>query len=583
MLRSLTLKNFRGFREHRIDFGREVILIGKNNAGKTTIIEALRVLSVCQSRASGAAFIACPSWLDTHCSGPGFRPSLETIDFDFSNVQHSYNVDSPAIIKAKLTNGNEVAIFIGRNASELFCQLRIKGREAVHNRNLMKANNFGVTKVMPPIGSLLPREKVIAKDRLNRYIDGYLSYRHFRNQLYERSPDFIIFRALLEQTWAGIRIEHFENDHGEANNEYSLLVREGRFTSEISWHGHGLQAWMQTVWFLARSKRNSTIVLDEPDVYLHADLQRKLIKTIESLKFRQVIVATHSSEIISDVPFQNVIVVKKADQISRSAKNAAAIQEALRSMGSIHSIQLSKLADRGLLLLVEGDDGAFLGEVAYKLGASNFDSFSEIAVQEIEGSGNWHKALGAAMALAKASSGEVETVLLLDSDYFGSENHESKYRLAKEYSLNLKIWDRKEIENYFINSKVIARFIKDRSGDNFDPTEDVIDSMIAECALSLRVELIENIATEMQSSTRGLSVKSAMEKARGRLCELETEGYNLCDLVSGKKLLSLLSGRCKDAFGVSFSPLSICKEAQIGEIPVEMVNFVENICKRRKA
>ena len=325
MLRSLSLRNFRGFREHRIDFGREAILIGRNNAGKTTIIEALRILSVCQMRARTATFVQCPEWLDGYSTGAGFRPSFETIDFDYANVQHGYDVSNPATITAKLYNGNEIVIHIGRDASEVFCHLRKRGRENVHQRSGVGESEFGSTKVMPPIGSLQPREKAIDKKRLSRYLDGYLAYRHFRNQLWDRQGDYRLFKTLLEQTWSGVRIDHFENDHGDAKNEYSLLVREGRFTSEVSWHGHGLQAWLQTIWFLARTSRSSTIVLDEPDVYLHADLQRKLIKTIEGLRFAQVILATHSPEIISDVPFQNVVVVQKRDPVSKAAQNADAI------------------------------------------------------------------------------------------------------------------------------------------------------------------------------------------------------------------------------------------------------------------
>ena len=71
-LKSIVLQNFRGFSEHKIEFGPETILIGKNNAGKTTVIEALRILSVCQTRIPTALFEPVPEWLDGHCSGAGF-------------------------------------------------------------------------------------------------------------------------------------------------------------------------------------------------------------------------------------------------------------------------------------------------------------------------------------------------------------------------------------------------------------------------------------------------------------------------------------------------------------------------------
>jgi AAA domain, putative AbiEii toxin, Type IV TA system len=326
MLRSLGLTNFRGFSDHKIEFCPETILIGQNNAGKTTAIEALRALSVAQSRINTAVYIAPPNWLSGICQGAGYKVSLDTIDFDFTNVQHAYDTSRPAIIKAKLRNNSEVHVFIGRSSEEVFCQLRPSSTKIIHSRSEVGNRSFGNIRVMPPIGSLLAHEKILSKDRLSRYLNSYLAYRHFRNQLWERPADYRLFKQLLTDTWHGLTIQHFENDHGDGGNEFSLLVREGRFTSEISWHGHGLQAWMQTIWFLARTPKTATIVLDEPDVYLHADLQRKLIKVIENLGFTQAIMATHSSEIIGDVPFQNVTVIQKQERVSKPADNAAEIQ-----------------------------------------------------------------------------------------------------------------------------------------------------------------------------------------------------------------------------------------------------------------
>ena len=577
MLRSLQLKNFRGFSDHRLELEKQSILVGRNNAGKTTIIEALRVLSVCQSRAQTTGFLPCPEWLFPHCNGAGFRPALDVIDFDYANVQHEYNTTEPAIIIAKLTNNHEIHVFIGKDSSEVFCQLRRSSREVVHDRSATNFKLFGSTKVMPPIGSLLPREKVIAKDRLNRFLDGYLAYRHFRNQLWERPSDYRLFKELLEQTWGHLSIQHFENDHGEGQNEFSLLVREGRFTSEISWHGHGLQAWMQTVWFLARTSRSANIVLDEPDVYLHADLQRKLVKMIEGLKFGQAIIATHSPEIISDVPFQNVIVVQKRDQVSKAAERAAAIQLSLRDMGSIHSVQLSKLATRGLILFVEGEDRLLLGEVAYKLGAKVFDSFSEIAIHEIDGSGNWQRAIGAAKTLHQASGGEVKSALLIDRDYLSPDEVDEMVVKASANFLTLTVWHKKEIENYFILPGPIARLCSARSARTVEEAE--IEALISRISHDMEEDLILSYVDKIRARDPRLSTKAAYKKAKEYIATEISAGNSLQDMVSGKNLVSALSRECKSAYGASFNALAICKESEIAEVPEEMKSYVAQLCK----
>lgn len=580
MLRSLQLNNFRGFAEHRVEFGPQTILIGRNNAGKTTTIEALRILSVCQARVHTAIFIPRPEWLADHCEGAGFRTSLETIDFDFTNVQHAYDTTAPAIIRAKLNNNNEIHIYIGKGSEQVFCQLRKGKTNIIHSREDIKSKIFGITKVMPPVGSLVVGEKLIAKQRLKRYLDGYLAYRHFRNQLWERPPDYRLFKDFLEKTWLNLQIQHFENDHGNERNEFSLLIREGRFASEISWHGHGLQAWAQTIWFLARVPKDATIVLDEPDVYLHADLQRKLIKVIESLNFRQSMIATHSSEIISDVPFKNVVLVQKKEKVSKAAANASEIQASLRGMGSIHSIQLSKLAERGVMLFVEGDDKVFLADVAFKMGVRIFDNFSGIAIQEIKGKGNWQQSIGAAVALRDASGGEIKATVLLDGDYMLDEERLEYEDKAKKDGLDIKIWRRKEIENYFVIPGAISRYVSRNTPNENEVSSADIELIISEIETLLKNDLVVNYTSSITQRNRRLEFKASYKRAESVIESKIEGGYRISDMICGKDMFSELSGRIQKLYGVSFNALAICKEAKLAEIPNELLDFISEICPK---
>jgi predicted ATP-dependent endonuclease of OLD family len=60
------------------------------------------------------------------------------------------------------------------------------------------------------------------------------------------------------------------------------------------------------------------LILDEPDIYLHPDLQVRMME-FASQRFGQIFVATHSSAIISTASSSEILII--------SASEGAAIRE----------------------------------------------------------------------------------------------------------------------------------------------------------------------------------------------------------------------------------------------------------------
>jgi predicted ATPase len=104
------------------------------------------------------------------------------------------------------------------------------------------------------------------------------------------------------------------------------MVQDYDFVSEVGWMGHGLQMWLQIMWFLARVSESETIILDEPDVYMHPDLQRKLIRFLIG-RYKQVIIATHSVEIIAEVEPENILIIDKQKRRSNYANKLPSVQK----------------------------------------------------------------------------------------------------------------------------------------------------------------------------------------------------------------------------------------------------------------
>ena len=55
--------------------------------------------------------------------------------------------------------------------------------------------------------------------------------------------------------------------------------------------------WLQIVWFLSRTDSQSIIILDEPDVYMHPQQQRRMIELLRG-RFKQCVLSTHAPGIL---------------------------------------------------------------------------------------------------------------------------------------------------------------------------------------------------------------------------------------------------------------------------------------------
>jgi len=60
-------------------------------------------------------------------------------------------------------------------------------------------------------------------------------------------------------TWRGLGIKDLDGRTSFEGRPLNLLVRDGMFSAEIGWMGHGLQMWLQTMWFLAKSDNDSIV------------------------------------------------------------------------------------------------------------------------------------------------------------------------------------------------------------------------------------------------------------------------------------------------------------------------------------
>ena len=106
-----------------------------------------------------------------------------------------------------------------------------------------------------------------------------------------------------------------------------------------------------------------TLILDEPEVFLHPDLQRRLVRLLEFTD-KQVVVATHSSELLAEVDPRDIALVDRSVRSARKMKEDSALLSVADQLGSRFNLALSKALRSRAVLFVEGRDAKLLRLVA---------------------------------------------------------------------------------------------------------------------------------------------------------------------------------------------------------------------------
>jgi predicted ATP-dependent endonuclease of OLD family len=578
MIVELQLTNYRGFQSHTIPFRKTSIIVGPNNAGKSTVIEALRLLSIVSSRFGAVNFNEVPRWLDAPRAYRGFSPSLKGIDFNDKSIFYRLG-EPPAEIKAIFDNGVIVNIFIGRDADIFAIVIDDRGK-IVTTKGQAQRVQLPSIGILPQVTPISREELLLATDYARRIIPATWSSAHFRNQIHLYREYYNEMKQLVESTWKDLRIVDLEVIGEMPQAQLMLTLYDSSFGTEAGWVGHGLQMWLQTMWFLARSHDNASIILDEPDVYMHADLQRKLIRLLKGLD-KQIIVATHSVEIMSEVEPAEILVVNRRSSKSGFADSVPYVQSLIRSIGSVHNLQLARIWNAHKLILVEGpDDVKFLRILHRILFSKSAESFEAIPIIELGGWSGWKHATGYPELLKNAFEENIITYCIFDSDYFTAQAIDERVQEASKKDIKIHIWRKKEMENYFLTPTTVQRIVsREMRKDVEIPSVEYIDSIINVVVDGMKGETVDNISTCIQQSDRKLVAGTAHRMARQKVESLWGTEDGQRSIVCGKDVISRLSEWAQQNYGVTLNGERILKNMTYQEIDQELKQVITAIEK----
>ena len=370
MLTKLIMRNFKRFDHATVDLGQSVVLIGPNNMGKTTALQALALWDT-----------GLRKWLsryDTSDKVPRKRPGVTINRADLMALpvpsalflwkdlhvrevsrdeggQRTANVRMDIIVHGRSAGKNWVCglEFDYANEESFYCRaLRTDGEDSERMPVPPEAAEHRIA-YLPPMSGLSDREYVKQAGEIGVLIGQGQTAQVLRNMCYNLS-------VAKDNGWQSV-VEHIHQLFGvdllppvlnPIRSEITMAYRDlSEKELDISCSGRGLQ---QTLLLLAYLYANpkSALLLDEPDAHLEILRQRQIFNLLNSVaesQGSQVIAASHSEVVLNEAAARARVVAFVGRPHTINDKGS----QLLKSLADIGFDQYYQAEQKGWVLYLE--------------------------------------------------------------------------------------------------------------------------------------------------------------------------------------------------------------------------------------
>jgi AAA domain, putative AbiEii toxin, Type IV TA system len=378
------------------------------------------------------------------------------------------------------------------------------------------------------------------------------------------------FVAWAEPWMDEIEVRDLQIRTGDKGRMLDLYCREvgSHSDRELFWIGDGIQVWVQLLAHVYRARAVDTVILDEPDLYLHADLQRRLVRLLESLD-AQTIAASHSSELLAEAAPRAVTWISKERRRAVRAPDERLLGQLSNAIGSQFNLRLARTLRARAVLFVEGDDLAILRHLADTCGVPEVARETALVTVPLRGYSNWEHVEPFGWLLKDLLEGSVKVLVLLDRDYRTEGQCRAVRDRLHRLGIQCHIWQRKELESYLLVPSVIARL----SGA---PVADVETALVAAAdqqreAVFAR-QLAERTRTEVDARRHAVEVTESHQREFEKRWTKVRERPHWCN---AKELLGSLNNWL---VAEDYKPVGadqIARKMRAHEIPHELAELLK--------
>lgn len=535
ILHSLEIENFKRFGERqRIELDHPAVLIGPNNSGKTTVLQAIVLWSQ-----------AVQAWWDANgADSSGERPSvalnrLAIVSVPVVRTRHFFR--DLVVRRGNRSVAFRITAGVEREGrvEPVGMRFRNYGEDLVYcfpdeatkeKPDLLRFAAGLKVDLLYPQSGLKMEEPVLQPRRIRALLGEGQTAPVLRNHcltVYEESPsDWKEIVDLMARLFLVELGDPRETARGLLALEYRQQGAKGPL--DLSLAGRGMQQ-MLLLFTALYGARGRLLLVDEPDAHLEILRQRQayvLLREVAARRDSQIVMVTHSETILREALDRNLTFLLRG-----SADNLAdrrEITDALHHYGAEHYV---RARERGYVLYVEGrTDLDLLRALAERLEHPVRDCWDE-RINAFHVRDN-HPEADLDSELERVEGGYGVTpprhffavrgmvpglrgLAILDRN--GRSPADSD-----EGGLRIAYWQRYEIENYFISPELLERYALSRT-----ERSTLFDGYGTEVTSVLAALIEERIFTGRPEALTAW--KSADPRFRRVLWEAETRQTKLSD------------------------------------------------------
>lgn len=588
-IKRMWLRNFKGFRDLTVEFGDFNVLVGVNNCGKSTVLQAVDLcFRLMQFHAEFRRGV-----LVTPRAGKRvldeMLPVAEPRDLWLRRRIRLGNTRVPITIGMELKEGLEFEFQVRR----LWGGTNSRVSRIPDNLDESRMRGFLARRpvLVPASVGVVSREELRTPARLELLsLTGHHN-EVLRNYLHELSArDVGLFQALQREL-----VRHFDGTVGpvefdrQSDQYIAVKYREGETEHDIFSAGGGFLQVLQVLTYLYLDAPG-IVLLDEPDAHLHSSVQRLVVDLLDGLSKRQrlqVVMATHSKEIINYVDASYILPISRDSRSARPLQHHASVLPILQDLGAIDNVDLAALIASKRCVFVEGSsDRQLLARFAAKMGSTVFEGQSQVVVIPTKGVDHPELDINIGI-LEEVVEKPLKSVVIRDRDGLPDDLIQQICARADTQHRQIVVLGRTEIENYLLAPCAIWRVILEelrRRGEEGEqlPSQEEVTAQIEQAVDSLQDETLDSISTHINQHSiryhdKHLDVRTTNTQARAFLQSRWGTLEGKLSIVLGKDALKAIRRGVHEQWGVSFGNIRLVEAMTTEEIHPDITNIIKTL------